>query len=191
MRRIVNIVLMATLGVLALLGWLLAIGAETEKGDPAKPSEDVNIQISRDEIPELIEIIRVWKLVNGLGGLEEEQLVKFLHRFKELDRLKGEYDKNRRETIDRLRKLLETNSSEDQIKAVLSEFKKVEDNFHQKERQIEDALASSLTVRQQARFLVFQDTYKRDIGRLIQNLKKLSEIREKRLKRQTEAPSKK
>lgn len=173
MRRIINTVLMAVLLVL-VVGLLLAIGAETDKPDPERRPRRMGIDLSREEIGEFIDIFRVWKIVNDLE-LDEEQLMGFLPRFGELRRLREEYYENRHEIVAELDKLLEANASEDKLKPIIDKFRDVEVNYYRKYGQLQDALESDLSVRQRAKFIVFQDRYRDDMRRLIRTLRELSD----------------
>lgn len=175
MRKLVNAVLMVILLVLAL-SLLLAIGAKTDKPDTKNNPEGMDIKLSREEVPRLVEIIRVWKLVDELE-LKEQQLIGFLPKFKELDGLRAEYFRNRRNAVDNLRKLLEADSPEDQLRSAIDQLRNMEADFYQKQRRLEDTLNSELTVKQQAKLTVFHDKYRDDIRRLVRNLRELSDLR--------------
>ena len=182
MRKAINIILIAALLAL-VLGLLLAIGAETDRPSVKASTGDIDIRLSREEIPGLVEIIKIWKLVDYLE-LKEEQLARFLPKFKELDDLRKKHYGNRREALAELRKLLEADSSEAQIKSALDHLRDIEAKYRQEEKQLEDTLNSILATKQQAQFVVFQDVYWRDMQRLVRNLRELSRLRERRLERQ-------
>ena len=148
-----------TISVVALvavfLGSLLAIGAETDKLSTKKPSKGIGIDLSKEEIPELVEIIRIWKLVDVLK-LKEEQLVRFLPKERELGDLKKKRYDGWRTTRDELRKLLETDPSESQLKSALDAMEKKEAEFRQKEKQLQNERNAALTIHQKAKFIVFE-----------------------------------
>lgn len=173
-RKVINIILIAT--VLAL-GVLLAIGAETGRPSASRSSRGIDIKLSKEEIPKLIEIIRIWKFVDELE-LKEEQLMEFLPRFKALDDLRIKYYTDRRRTVTELKKLLETDTSGDQLESAVGKLRKTKIEYRQKERQLADKLNSGLTIKQQAKFIVFQDGYRRDMYNLVRKLRELSELKE-------------
>ena len=181
-RKAINIILIVVLLAL-VLGLLLAIGAETDRPSVKASTGDIDIRLSREEIPGLVEIIKIWKLVDYLE-LKEEQLARFLPKFKELDDLRKKHYGNRREALAELRKLLEADSSEAQIKSALDHLRDIEAKYSQEEKQLEDTLNSILATKQQAQFVVFQDVYWRDMQRLVRNLRELSRLRERRLEPQ-------
>jgi hypothetical protein len=173
-RKIINIILIMAL---LALGVLLTIGAETGKTN--RTSRNIDIELSKEEIPKLIEIIKIWKFVDELE-LKEEQLVEFLPRFKNLDDLRIGYYTDKRKAVNDLKKLLETDASNDQLKSAEGDLRKAEIEYRQKERQLADALNSGLTIKQQAKLVVFQDGYRRDMHNLVRKLRELSELKEQR-----------
>ncbi len=173
MRKIINTVLAVAALILAL-GLLLAIGDETERQVPQKRPSGMDIGLSSEEIPHLVEIIRVWKLVDELG-LNEDQLVKFLPNFKKQIDLVEEYSRNRREIVTTLSELLETNASAAELKSAIDKVRNSERNFFSTYGELNDALEANLNVKQQAKFIIFQDRYRRDMKRLTNALRKLSD----------------
>ena len=186
MKKVINIVLIMVLLVL-ISGLLLAIGEERDRPNTTdrqrRPGGDIDIELSKEDIPRLVEIIRVWKLVNELD-LKEKQLMEFLPKLKELDELRFRHHRNRNEAIGKLRKLLESNTNDDQIKQAADTIKDLETKFRQKEQQLGDSLNSGLSIKQQAKYVVFQEEYWRDMQNLIRSLRELSDLREQKLKSQ-------
>jgi len=182
MRRIANTVLMMT-ALILIVGLLLPIGAETDRPAPERRPSGMDIDLSNEDIPHLVEIIRVWKLVDELE-LNEEQLIKFLPKFEELNDLRNKYYRGRRKIVTGLEKLLEENASEDQLKSVVDGFKGTEVDYYVTYKRLNDELDRNLNIEQQARFVVFQDRYRSDMRSLIRTLRKLSDEHEPRLRRQ-------
>jgi len=191
MQRIINIILM-TLSFMIIVGLIFAISAEdksAKKPDesivaiPPKPS---NIDISQDDVPKLIEIIRIWKLIDSveLERIGEDKLVLFLAKYKQLDKIRLQYHRDRSDHIEKLKKLLEVNAEDAQIRVVLNDLRKMDENFRQKERQILDELNQGLTPKQQAEFIVFQDTHWQEMRQMVRNLKELSALKEQRFPQQ-------
>ncbi len=183
MKRVVNIILIIAC-LFLFLGLLLTIGAETDNSDRARQDRG-NIELSREDIPRIFEILRIWKLVDELE-LNEDQLLAFLPKFKELEELRRRYYRGRRDHIEKMSKLLEANPSEDQLKSATDEFRKAEIDFYQEHRQLKDSINSDLTIKQRAKFVVFEDKYRDDMRSLMRNLRDLSNLREQRLRHQPE-----
>ena len=182
MRKTINVVLMAG-SLILILGLVLAIGAETEEPRKEKRGNGIDIDLPQEDIPRLMEIIKIWKLVDELG-LDEGQLVEFLPRLKALDDLTSRFYRGRREAVRELRKLLEADAPEAKLKSVMSEYVESEKIFYTKYREARDALKSDLTVRQQAQYMVFEEEYRGDMRRLVGTLKELSKQREPKLDHQ-------
>lgn len=176
MKKIINIVLMAV-SLALILGLLVAIGGEPETPRPRRRSGDMNVNLSKEEIPRLMEIIRIWKLVDELE-LNEGQLIEFLPRFKKLSELKHEYYGDRRRAMTELKKLLEANAPETQLKPAVTKFNDTDTNYYQRYKQLHNTLNANLTVQQQAQFIVFEDKYRSDIRHLIRVLRDMSEPQE-------------
>jgi len=192
MRKTVNIILLAVL-IIMITGLLFVINADIDdKPKVVAPNNDVDIQLSKEDIPKLVEIIKIWKLVDELeiDNLGEEKLAIFLAKYKQLDRIRSQYWKDRNESIGKIRKLNESKATDEQVRQALDEFRKIELSYFEKEKQLKDALNSGLTSRQQAKLLVFHDNHWRDMRRLVRNLEKISQLRERSLKFQPEPLSK-
>lgn len=195
MMKVINAILIA-LTLILFLGLLIAIGADIDsRAKPVQPISNNNIdfQISKEEIPKLVEVIKIWKLIDKLelSNFNEDKLTKFLAKYKQLETIRSEYWKNRGESISRLKKLIETNASEEQIRLALDELNKIDTNFFEKDRQIKESINNILTTRQQAELIIFQDTHWRDMKNLVRDLEKISQIREKQLQNQSQPLSKK
>lgn len=183
MRKMVKIILIIASLVL-FLGLLFTIGAQTGNPDRAEQNRG-NIELSKEDIPRIFEVIRIWKLVDDLE-LNEDQLLAFLPKFKELEGLRRGYYRGRYDKIKKMNELLEKNPSENQLKPAIDEFRNAEVDFYQKYRQIKDSINSDLTIKQQAKFVVFEDKYRDDMRSLMRNLRELSNLREQKSRNQPE-----
>lgn len=184
MRKIINITLIMALLALSLV-LLLAIGAnaQTNRQSRDRSSGGIDINLSKEDVPRLFEIIRIWKMVDEIQ-LNDEQLQRFLPRFNELSDLRSKYYKQRREASNEMQKLLKADASENQLKSALEKYRNLEAKFRQKEKQLSDALNSGLSIKQQVKLINFEHEYRRDMGRLMRNLRELSELRETQRKPQ-------
>jgi len=194
--KTINIILMVILLILTF-GLIIAIGAEDKPDQKPVPNVTNNMvnnpdmNLATNDIPKLIEIIKVWKLIDEveLDKISEEKLVKFLAKYKQLDQIRFKYHKDKVDSVEKMKKLLEANASEEQIKSALNDINRVDETFQQREKQILDSINSNLTPKQQAEFIVFQDTHWREMKQMINGLKELSTIKERRLRYQPEALS--
>lgn len=120
---------------------------------------------------EIIEKVRIYKLTEALD-LTEEQTTKFFPHLKEMRKTEQEFQKQRLELIQKLRDLLKNNAQEQEIVNVLNKFQEI----HKKRitaqmKEIED-LRQILTPVQQAKFMIFQEDFEREIRELIREVRK-------------------
>ncbi len=120
---------------------------------------------------EIIEKVRIYKLTEALD-LTEEQTTKFFPHLKEMRKTEQEFQKQRLELIQKLRDLLKNNAPEQEIVNVLNKFQEI----HKKRitaqmKEIED-LRQILTPVQQAKFMIFQEDFEREIRELIREVRK-------------------
>ncbi len=120
---------------------------------------------------EIIEKVRIYKLTEALD-LTEEQTTKFFPHLKEMRKTEQEFQKQRLELIQKLRDLLKNNTPEQEIVNVLNKFQEI----HKKRitaqmKEIED-LRQILTPVQQAKFMIFQEDFEREIRELIREVRK-------------------
>ena len=130
--------------------------------------------LKREKAGKMLETVTLWKLVDGLK-LSEEQLVKFLPKYREGKDLKEEYQEKRMKVVEELKDLLQAKKvSARKIEAKLTQLEKMEDEQRQKSKDLQKELKSILTPEQQARFILLQ----KQIGReMMQQLRKRMEER--------------
>lgn len=123
----------------------------------------------REKASKMLETVTLWKIVDGLK-LSEEQLTKFLPRYRESKDLKKEYQEKRRKIVEELKELLqEKEVSAKKIESKLAQLEKAEDEFREKNKAIQKEIKKFLTPEQQAKFILLQ----RQIGReMMQQLRK-------------------
>src|SRR4030042_1657610 len=133
MRKIINIILIAILSVLTI-GFIFAISAEEKPGQNTQSNTNPEIGMSPNDVPKLIEIIRVWKLIDEveLDKIGEERLVKFLAQYRQLDKIRFNYHKDRVDSLEKFKKLIETNATDEQIKTALNDLKRIDETFIQR-----------------------------------------------------------
>ena len=134
----------------------------------------------REKASKMLETITLWKLVDGLK-LTEEQLVKFLPKYKEGKDLKKEYQEKRKNVVEELKELLQAEKiSARKVEAKLTQLEKMEDEQWQKNKALQKELKTILTPEQQARFILLQ----KQIGKEI-----MQQLRKRMGERRGERPS--
>ena len=120
------------------------------------------------------ELIRMWKLTEELDLTEETgaKLFPILHKY---DEKRMELHKERRNTMNELRKALKDEATSDEaIQEVMNKLDKNTLTASDLTRQQREELKGILSPRQQAKFVLFQREFHREIRKII------SEARERR-----------
>ena len=128
----------------------------------------------REKIRKRIELIRMWKLTEELDLTEETgaKLFPILHKY---DEKRVELQKERKDIMNQLKKTLEDEATTDE--AIEAAMDNVEKNALAQSdliRQQREELKGVLSPRQQAKFILFQREFHREIRKII------AEARERR-----------
>uniref|UniRef100_A0A7C6EME5 Periplasmic heavy metal sensor n=1 Tax=candidate division WOR-3 bacterium TaxID=2052148 RepID=A0A7C6EME5_UNCW3 len=119
---------------------------------------------------EIIEKVRIYKLTEELD-LSEEQTIKFFPKLKEMRRNEQEFHIQRIEMIKKLKELLEEKANEQEIVKVLNKLQELQKKrFESQLKEIEE-IKQILTPEQQARFIIFQEEFEREIRDLIREVR--------------------
>jgi len=119
---------------------------------------------------DMIEDLRIVRLTKELN-LTDQQLAKFLPKMREIEASRREFHQKRMGLIKDMEDLLGRKASEKDLQAKLSEMDKSETDFLTRERETRKALVGQLSVEQQARFVVFQENFEREIRELIRGIR--------------------
>ena len=136
--------------------------------------------LRREKASKMLETVTLWKLVDGLK-LSEEQLVKFLPKYREGKDLKKEYREKKGKIEKELKELLQAKKiSARKVEAKLTQLEKMEDEQRQKSKVLQKELKTILTPEQQARFILLR----KQIGKEM-----MQQLRKRMGKRKRERPS--
>jgi len=120
---------------------------------------------------EIIEKVRIYKLTEILD-LTEEQTTKFFPHLKEMRKTEQDFHKQRMDIIQELKDLIKTNVQEKEIMSVLNRFQEIQKkNMMIQIKELKN-LRQILTPVQQAKFLIFQEDFEREIRDLIKEVRK-------------------
>jgi Spy/CpxP family protein refolding chaperone len=125
-----------------------------------------------DDPRAIIEKIRIYRLTKELD-LTTEQAVKFFPRLNELQKIDKDFRSQQMEILEELRTLVRNNAEDREILQSLSRYESL---FKDKvERQLSKMkeIRTLLTPVQQAKYLIFQDEFEREIRRMIKEVKKI------------------
>lgn len=124
------------------------------------------------ELAELVETLKIWKLVDAVSPTAEQKLP-LLTQFNRLEKLKMQYRREHRQSMNRLKQLQSTPISSNELtelQAALTHHQEVENGFVAGRQKIMDELNEILTVEQQAQFVLFSYSYRQELKQTLQTL---------------------
>ncbi len=136
--------------VIGLLGCLVFAQGPPDKNDPR----------------EIIEKVRMYRLTQELD-LTTDQAVKFFPKLNEIRKTEQKFFEDRLEIIKELKGLLKNNAADNDLTAVIDRFKSIQEEKQQAQAKIMDEMRDILSPLQQARYLVFQEEFEREIREVI------------------------
>jgi Spy/CpxP family protein refolding chaperone len=133
------------------------------RGFGAPPSEE-----RREEIRKKMEAVRIWRMTEELK-LDEKTAARFLPAISSVEQKRRELMKDNVETMKELRTQLGSrNPDERKLKASLEKLEKNQQEMTRlREKEIE-AAKNNLTSEQQARYLIFQQEFQREMRGMIE-----------------------
>ena len=147
---------------------LQALQAGPERG----PGPRVRDQERQKEIQETIEIYMITKMKRYLD-LSDEQERTMIPLVEELNTSRREIREHRHLTMRELRSLIEDEAaSEDEIESLLADLDAIQRDFRQIETRAQEEIRETLTPRQQAQFLVFQERFHREMRHRMRRLER-------------------
>jgi len=147
---------MKRLVVLTLIILAFPYGQESDSKDPR----------------EIIEKVRIYRLTKELD-LSTEQAIEFFPKLNELRKIENEFRERRQEILVHLKELLGVSAPEKEILESIVAYEKL--LRERVDRQIEKMkeIQTMLTPSQQAKYLIFQDEFEREIREMIKEVKRL------------------
>ncbi|HIE27115.1 TPA: hypothetical protein EYP66_07500 [Candidatus Poribacteria bacterium] len=131
----------------------------------------------KEDIAGIVDVVRIWKLTSDLS-LSKEQLTSFYPKFNQIEELRKQYWVERRKALKKLKILDERgDASEEELQTALGQLYEIEDNFAKNVETLKDELNSQLTLRQQVKFAISNDTFRRDVRQVLIRLKELGEFK--------------
>jgi Spy/CpxP family protein refolding chaperone len=124
----------------------------------------------------IVEKIRMWRFTQELD-LSTEQAAVLFPKLNELRKIEKNYNEEKRQVLVELRGLLSRDASDIALTKVLSRYETL--NRQKMEMQIEKTkeIMVILTPVQQARYLIFEDEFNREIREMIREVKKLKDLK--------------
>ena len=149
--------------VLALVFLIPLIKADAPSPRSTTPSE----------LAELVETLKIWKLVDAVSPTAE-QTVPLLTQFNKLEKLKMQYRQEHRQSMNRLKQLkttvLGSQAGPAELQTALTHHSEVENGFIAERQKIMEEINRILTVEQQAQFVLFSYSYRQELKKALQTL---------------------
>ncbi|HID56905.1 TPA: hypothetical protein EYP37_10285 [Candidatus Poribacteria bacterium] len=173
-----NVAIIASVAIFSFaLGVLVPLSANigAERRTPPAPKRYGGAWSG--ETLELLDIVKIWKATKELK-LTPDQLKSFIPKFNRIDEIKRRYYNDRKRLVRKIRELIEDEEpSEGQLGALLQQLKSLDDKFHSDMERAYGELNSDLTVTQRAKLVLFLENYKRDLRRILMQLREIAESR--------------
>ena len=155
---------------LLFLGLIIGFGQPPPEFDESTPRE-------KRAPKELIETLRKVRLIEELR-LTDEQSVKFFPKLNEIRESKEKFDQDRKTLIEELMDLFEKDKkSAEQINAKLDKLFQREEEFNKKETALKKEIRKILSPEQQARLILFQLRFDKEMREMIQGIKAMRQER--------------
>jgi Spy/CpxP family protein refolding chaperone len=158
-------------------GWLvlaliIALGLSggtrfAQSTPPAQGEERPMDQERREELRKRVELIWMWKLTEELD-LTEEEGAKVFPLLRQYEEQKRELRAENRRLIRELQRMIDAGASEGDLKQAIKALEENDQKRTKVQQEGFDALAKILPVEKQARYIVFQEHFRREIHGLIQ-----------------------
>ena len=130
------------------------------------------------EMAELVETIKIWKLVDAVSPTSEQKLP-LLSQFNKLEKIKMQYRLEHRQSMNRLKQLqaapIHSKAELAELQSALTHHHEVENEFIAERQKVMDELNQFLTVEQQAQFVLFNYSYRQELKQALQTLVALQE----------------
>ena len=175
-----NIMIFVSVAIFSFaLGILVPLSANIGAERRAIPAPKRHNMAWSEETIELLDIVKIWKATKELE-LTPDQLKTFIPKFNRIDEIKRRYYNSRKNLVKRIKELtMSGEPSESQLESLLQRLKALDDKFHADIERAYDDLNSGLTVTQRAKLVLFLENYKRDLRRILMQLREMAESRKR------------
>jgi parvulin-like peptidyl-prolyl isomerase len=130
-----------------------------------------------DNVRDLVQAYRVWKLTDVLD-LSEDQMPVFFARIKEIDNLEADLLQEQREVVKRLKDILdEREIDQRKLDQALEDYRTLRQRRIEDVGRLRDDAEMMLSAEQRARFIVFDQEFRSDIRNIIEKARDLERQR--------------
>ncbi|MEO0137762.1 MAG: Spy/CpxP family protein refolding chaperone [candidate division WOR-3 bacterium] len=124
---------------------------------------------------EIIEKVRIYKLTEELD-LTEEQMTKLFPKLKAMRKDEQEFYRQRGTLIKELKNLLDEKADEGEILKILNKLQELQKKRHETQLKEFEEIRQILTPIQQAKFIIFQEEFEREIRELIREVRRRRDL---------------
>jgi len=133
------------------------------------PSEFIERFRNEEDIRELIEVVRVWRMSRELD-LSEDQALKLLMITDKHRKAIGEMWEQRRRVIDELHDALDEGKGDSELETLIGRVDEIDVRMAHAEGEHHKQLLDGLSPEQKARFYVFRPRFERDVRETIRRI---------------------
>lgn len=147
-----------------LLGIVLLSSKGRSQPDQVYPAK-------RDAKLERVRMLRTWKLIDALD-LTEEQSTSFFPLLKAFDKRQDALKEQKKRLVRELDRIAESETStEEALRKAIEDYRKVEAELFTNHKQFYDDAGHILTLKQQAKLLVFEEHFQEHLRGIIQDIR--------------------
>lgn len=126
----------------------------------------------REKIREKIQMIKIWRLTEAVG-LTTEQSEKFFPVYNQHQKGMEDFERGKREILDRIKSLTDdSNSSDEEIGAAVKEFKEHHRKLAELRELFLNDVSKILSVRQRGELVVFEEEFRKNMRRMIEDIRR-------------------
>ncbi len=144
--------------------------------------------LGKERPEEMLETIKIVRTIEALE-LNEEQIAQVIPRWRSMKEAMKEFHQSRKERIEELEKLLKSKASSQDVERALENLKAQEKAFRERTESLKDEIDSILTPEQEARLILFERKFHKEMQRMLKRPPKRERPLEKR--REIERPERK
>ena len=141
------------IGVLVLIGLVLGFSAPGLAQDETRAKD-------------IIDAYRVWKLTDVLD-LSEEDMAVFFSRVRKVGEAEASHRKAEREAVREIDDLIKAGASDAELDNALREYEEMRFRHWNETQKLRENAGSMLTLRQRARYAVFEERFRSEIRKMI------------------------
>jgi len=147
---------------------LMSLLAQVEQPPPIEDSKALK----------KIEAIKIWKLTELLD-LDEQQSDKFFPRLRSLEKQRRNAFQTRKKHLDNLRKLLGNQAADSKLLAQINKIMSFDKQSKLEETKLRQEVMSVLSIKQQAKLLLFEEKFTKEVRKIIQGMRENKGVKPK------------